>query len=104
VQARSQYGALPVSALLHDGLRSAHRVRLGTVPRRLCPRAHRADVQREKHDGRVRPAAQALLTVAAVFRGKIAMKEVEEQDAERAEQELGVLCLVNPKQCADGTL
>lgn len=90
--------SFPSSSFLHDWLRSLDCPWQRTISCCHRSRAHPADVRCEEHDGCVRPQTWTLphresffrppvykvtLTlqyqVAAVFRGKVSMKEVEEQ-------------------------
>ena len=55
-----EFNSLPAAALLHGGIRTADVTRVAAVPRVDRTGADAADVGREEHDVRGRPAARAL--------------------------------------------
>uniref|UniRef100_A0AAY4A0A5 Tubulin beta chain n=1 Tax=Denticeps clupeoides TaxID=299321 RepID=A0AAY4A0A5_9TELE len=92
----------PPPALLHAGLRPPHQQGEPAVPRPDRARAHPADVRRQEHDGRLRPAPRPL-----PHRGRrLPRPHVHEgggrADAERPEQEQQLLRGVDPQQREDG--
>merc|ERR1719421_235529 len=66
-QAWHEHGPVPAVAFLHERLCAAHVARLPAVPRVDRAGADPADVRREEHDVRGRPATRALLDGGGSF-------------------------------------
>merc|ERR1711990_465346 len=78
-EAGGQHGPLPPPPLLHARLCPPHCSWQPAVQATLRARTHPADVRRQEHDDCLRPQHGRYPTVAAVFRGRMSMKEVDEQ-------------------------
>ena len=90
-------GSLPPSPLLYARLRPAHLPWIPAIPCPHCSRIDPTNVRRQEHDGCMRSSSWSVrilalnhrqflliilnryLTVAAMFRGRMSMKEVDEQ-------------------------
>merc|ERR1711998_27563 len=97
-QAGGQHDPLPAPPLLHDRLRAAHLARLAAVPRAHRAGAHPADVRRQEHDGRRRPAPRPLPHRVGPLPRPHVDQGGRRADAQRAEQELVLLRRVDPEQ------
>merc|ERR1711959_735879 len=97
-QARRQHDPLPAPPLLHDRLLAAHVAWLAAVPCAHRPRAHPADVRREEHDGRRRPAPRPLPHGVRPLPRPHVDQGGRRADAQRPEQELVLLRRVDPQQ------
>merc|ERR1712123_124570 len=74
-----QHGPLPPSPLLHARFRPPHVSRIPAVPRTYRARADPTDVRRQNMMAACDPRHGRYLTVATMFRGRMSMKEVDEQ-------------------------
>merc|ERR1711964_508518 len=95
---RGEHDPVPAPTLLHDRVRAAHLARLPAVPGADSAGADAADVRRQEHDVRRRSPARALPDGHVPVPWSYVLEGGGRADAERAEQELLLLCGVDPEQ------
>lgn len=96
-----QHGSFPSSSLLHAWLCSPYLQRQSTIQSSHCSWTHPANVWRQEHDGCLWSSSRKIPDSCRCVQRKNVNEGSWRTDAEHPEQELQLLCWMDPQQRED---